>query len=89
MAFWTHLIRFRAIGGDQIQLGQLVDTSRDVGQDSRNGIPMFAYKIIGSIFSGYVTKEILQVQEVCVLQKTSNNKYGKIIKAYSRNTNQL
>lgn len=67
MAHWTHLIRFFAVEDGQIHLGQLVDTSRDIGEDSFNGVPIKAFRIEGSIHSGRVTEEVLQVKRVCLI----------------------
>lgn len=66
MAHWTHLIRFQPVRNQMICLGQLVDTSRDIGQDSLNGTPIFAYKIEGSLHDGRVTNEKLEVGKVRV-----------------------
>ncbi|KAH0592481.1 hypothetical protein MHUMG1_09752 [Metarhizium humberi] len=57
MPHWTHLIRFVAVEDDQIHLGQLVDTSRDVGLDSVNGVEIKAYLITGDIFNGLNYKD--------------------------------
>lgn len=64
MVPWTHLIRFVAIEDHQIHLGQLVDTSRDVGQDSVNGKDIAAYLIDGNVFDGRVTDQIYHVKQV-------------------------
>ncbi len=64
MTSWTHLICFLPVAEDNICLGQLVDTTRDIGQDFLNGIPIFAFRIEGSIFDGRVTAERLQVKQV-------------------------
>ncbi|PYH95485.1 2-keto-4-pentenoate hydratase [Aspergillus ellipticus CBS 707.79] len=61
---WTHLIRFVAIEDSQVHLGQLVDPTRDVGQDSVDGIEIAAYLIEGTIFDGRVTKHILHVKQL-------------------------
>ncbi|GLA13293.1 hypothetical protein AnigIFM62618_010279 [Aspergillus niger] len=49
---WTHLIRFIAVEDSQTHLGQLVDPTRDVGEDSVNGVDIAAYLINGDIFNG-------------------------------------
>jgi hypothetical protein len=64
MPQWTHLIRFVAVEDDQIHLGQLVDTSRDVGLDSVNGVEIKAYLITGDVFSGKVTHHVYTVKKV-------------------------
>lgn len=64
MPEWTHLIRFVALEDDQVHLGQLVDTSRDIGLDSVNGVEIKAYLITGDIFNGKVTKHIYTVKKV-------------------------
>ncbi|KAL5589269.1 hypothetical protein FOVSG1_011136 [Fusarium oxysporum f. sp. vasinfectum] len=61
---WTHLIRFIAVDDDIVRLGQLVDVTRDVGLDSLENNPIFAYIIEGSIFNGKITDKILQVQQL-------------------------
>lgn len=65
MSPWTHLIRFVAVEDSQTHLGQLVDTTRDIGQDSLDNTPIHASVIEGSAFDGQVTKKILQVKQVC------------------------
>ncbi|PVH96297.1 5-carboxymethyl-2-hydroxymuconate isomerase [Periconia macrospinosa] len=61
---WTHLIRFVAIEDGQVHLGQLVDTSRDVGLESVNGVEIKAYLIVGDIFTGTVTDHIYTVSKL-------------------------
>ncbi|KAI9757730.1 MAG: hypothetical protein M4579_003355 [Chaenotheca gracillima] len=64
MPSWTHLIRFVAVEDSLTHLGQLVNTSRDVGKDSVDGVEIKAYLINGSIFNGEVTKHVLTVKQV-------------------------
>ncbi|KAL3447766.1 hypothetical protein BJX65DRAFT_307819 [Aspergillus insuetus] len=64
MSSWTHLIRFIAEEDSKVHLGQLVDTTRDVGQDSVNGTAIAAYLIDGTIFDGRVTEHIMHVKEL-------------------------
>ena len=64
MPSWTHLIRFVAAEDGQPHLGQLVDTSRDVGMDTLDGRKTKAFLIVGSIFDGKVTETILTVKYV-------------------------
>ena len=64
MTTWTHLIRFIAHEDHQIHIGQLVDTTRDVGLDTFEGKEVKAYKIMGTIFNGQVTKNELTVKQV-------------------------
>ena len=69
MPFWTHLIRFLAVedSGSTVYLGQLVDTTRDVGLDTLQGKPAKAYRISGdSIFDGHAkpTSEVLTVKQL-------------------------
>lgn len=66
MPDWTHLIRFLAKEDEQVHLGQLVDTSTDVGLDSVNGTEIKAYLINGDIFSGKVTKHVYTVKKVMI-----------------------
>ncbi|KAF2971868.1 hypothetical protein GQX73_g1657 [Xylaria multiplex] len=54
MGNWTHLIRFIAKEDHQVHLGQLVDTTRDVGKDSVDGVEIKAYLIRGTIFDGKI-----------------------------------
>ncbi|KAL6884458.1 hypothetical protein GGI43DRAFT_426772 [Trichoderma evansii] len=64
MSKWTHLIRFRAVEDGQFHLGQLIDTSRDVGIDCLNGVEVKAFLINGDIFNGTVTNNILTVDHL-------------------------
>jgi 2-keto-4-pentenoate hydratase/2-oxohepta-3-ene-1,7-dioic acid hydratase in catechol pathway len=64
MPAWTHLIRFIAVEDCRTHIGQLVDTSRDVGLDSVNGTKIEAYLINGTIFDGEVTDQILTVKQI-------------------------
>lgn len=64
MPNWTHLIRFVAVEDNQIHIGQLVDTSRDAGLDSINGLEIKAYLITGDIFNGKITQHIYTVKKV-------------------------
>lgn len=64
MPLWTHLIRFVAVEDGHIHLGQLVDTTRDVGEDSVKGVKIQAFVIEGTIFDGRVTQEVLTVEKV-------------------------
>ena len=66
MPDWSHLARFIAVEDDKIYLGQLVDSTRDVGKDSVGGISIQAYRIEGSMFDGKVTKEKLTVKTVLI-----------------------
>ncbi|GFF74693.1 fumarylacetoacetate hydrolase domain-containing protein 2 homolog [Aspergillus lentulus] len=61
---WTHLVRFVATEDNHIRLGQLVDTNRDVGKDSVNGVEILVYPIEGSIFDGRVTDKIMHVKQI-------------------------
>lgn len=60
----THIIRFIANEDNRIHIGQLVDTSRDVGLDSVDGKEIKAYLINGTIFSGEVTKQVYTVKQL-------------------------
>lgn len=64
MPFWTHLVRFIAVEDSQVHLGQLVDTTRDVGRDSADGVEIAVKVIEGTIFDGRVTDEVLHVKQV-------------------------
>lgn len=60
----THIIRFVAKEDGRVHLGQLVDTSRDVGLDSVDGVEISAYLINGSIFSPEISRHIYTVQRL-------------------------
>ncbi|CAI7607513.1 unnamed protein product [Penicillium pancosmium] len=64
MPSWTHLIRFIAVEDSLVHLGQLVDTSRDIGNDSTNGVQIAAYVVQGTIYDGRVTGEIMHVKQL-------------------------
>lgn len=64
MPSWAHLIRFVAEEDNQSHIGQLVDTTRDVGADSFDGREILAYLINGSILDGQVTKTVFTVKYV-------------------------
>jgi hypothetical protein len=64
MPSWTHLIRFVAVEDGQSHIGQLIDTSRDVGIDSFEGREIKAFLINGTILDGEVTKTVLTVKYV-------------------------
>ncbi|KAF1931941.1 uncharacterized protein M421DRAFT_417672 [Didymella exigua CBS 183.55] len=64
MPDWTHLIRFVTVEDEQVHLGQLVDTTRDVGLDSVNGVEIKAYLVNGDIFSGKVTQHVYTVRKL-------------------------
>ena len=66
MPSWTHLLRFIAVEDGETHVGQLVDTSRDVGLDSVEGKSIKAYRINGTIYNGHVTGQQLTVQKVVV-----------------------
>ncbi|KAK0268359.1 hypothetical protein LTS00_017592 [Friedmanniomyces endolithicus] len=60
----THILRFVAVEDGRVHLGQLVDTTRDVGLDTLQGTPVKAYRIDGSIFDGEVTNDVLTAQHL-------------------------
>lgn len=60
----THIVRFVAVEDGRVHLGQLTDTSRDVGLDSVAGTLITAYEINGSIFNGEVTQNVLTVKHL-------------------------
>ncbi|KAL4891190.1 2-keto-4-pentenoate hydratase [Aspergillus ambiguus] len=64
MTSWTHLVRFIAVEDSQVYLGQPVDTTRDVGQDSINGTEIAVHVINGTIFDGKVTNKIMHVKKL-------------------------
>ena len=57
-------MRFVAVEDNQVHLGQLVDTSRDVGKDSANGVEIPVKIINGSIYNGRDTDVIMHVKSV-------------------------
>ena len=61
---WTHLIRFIADEDGQIHLGQLVDTTRDVGLDNLEGRVIKAYHIDGTVFDGIISDKIFSIKQV-------------------------
>lgn len=69
MPDWTHLVRFIAVEDNQIHLGQLVDTSRDIGLDSVNGVEIKAYLIVGDLYSGKITSHVYTVKQVSLSSK--------------------
>ncbi|CAH0051113.1 unnamed protein product [Clonostachys solani] len=64
MPDWTHLVRFIAVEDNQVHLGQLVDTSRDIGLDSVNGVEIKAYLIVGDLFNGKITPHVYTVKQL-------------------------
>ncbi|CAI7613966.1 unnamed protein product [Penicillium viridicatum] len=64
MPSWTHLVRFIAVEDSQVHLGQLVNTTGDVGRDSVDGVEIAVKAIEGTIFDGRVTDEILHVKQL-------------------------
>lgn len=64
MPAWTHLVRFIAVEDEQIHLGQLVDTTRDVGLDSVEGREIKAYLINGDAYTGLVTKIVYTIRKL-------------------------
>lgn len=64
MPSWTHLVRFEAEEDGRVHLGQLADTSRDVGLDSLDGKPIKAYRLNGDMYTGSVSKQLLTVRKV-------------------------
>ncbi|KAJ5627616.1 FumarylacetoacetaseC-terminal-like protein [Penicillium lividum] len=64
MSSWTHLVRFVAVEDSQIHLGQLVDTTRDVGRDTVDGVEIPVKVIDGTIFDGRVTEEVMHVKQL-------------------------
>nr|XP_001390827.2 fumarylacetoacetate hydrolase [Aspergillus niger CBS 513.88] len=75
MTFWTHLIRFVAVEDNHVHLGQLVNSERDVGKDSVNGIDIPVYLIEGTIFDGRVTDQIMHVKQILAPVSTEQCNY--------------
>ncbi|KAJ5976214.1 2-keto-4-pentenoate hydratase [Penicillium waksmanii] len=78
MPSWTHLIRFIAVEDSLVHLGQLVDTSRDIGKDSTNGVQIAAYVIQGTIYDGRVTGEIMHVKQASLLSPVAREECNYI-----------
>lgn len=53
-----------AVEDDQTHLGQAVDTTRDIGLDTFNGVPVKAYRLEGSVFNATITKDVLTVKKL-------------------------
>ena len=64
MPDWTHLVHFIAREDGLPHLGQLVDTTRDVGLDLQSGVEVTVFLINGDIFNGFVTDKTLSVLHV-------------------------
>ena len=60
----THIIRFVANEDHRVHIGQLVDTSRDIGLDSVEGKEIKAYLINGTIFDGEITDKVYTVKQL-------------------------
>ncbi|KAK5272000.1 hypothetical protein LTR40_013919, partial [Exophiala xenobiotica] len=71
----THIIRFIANEDSRIHLGQLVDTSRDVGLDTFDGKKVEAYLINGSIFAPEVTSVVYSVKQLLSPVSTEDCNY--------------
>ncbi|KAJ2996956.1 hypothetical protein NUW58_g808 [Xylaria curta] len=74
MGNWTHLIRFIAKEDQQVHLGQVVDTSRDVGKDSVDGVEIKAYLVRGSIFDGKIIPGVVYTVERAIDMRTNENR---------------
>ncbi|KAJ3538380.1 hypothetical protein NM208_g5928 [Fusarium decemcellulare] len=72
---WTHLVRFVAEEDNQVHIGQLIDTTRDAGKDSREGLKIKVYVVNGTIFNGKVTKDILHVKQLLSPVATNDCSY--------------
>ncbi|KAL6245942.1 hypothetical protein RBB50_007095 [Rhinocladiella similis] len=75
MAKATHIIRFIANEDNRVHLGQLVDTSRDVGLDTFEGKKVEAYLINGSIFTPEVTSIVYTVKQLLSPVSTEDCNY--------------
>jgi hypothetical protein len=64
MPSWTHLVQSLTIEDSQVHLGQLVDTTRDAGRDSADGLEIAVYVIDGTVFDGRVTDQVLHVKSL-------------------------
>jgi hypothetical protein len=79
MPSWTHLIRFIAVEDHQSHIGQLIDTSRDVGLDSFENREIKAYIINGTIFDGEVTETVMTVKYVSYSRHTGGIQVNELI----------
>ncbi|KAL5591180.1 hypothetical protein FOVSG1_010069 [Fusarium oxysporum f. sp. vasinfectum] len=61
---WTHLIRFIAVEDGLVHLGQVSDTSMDVGLATFEKKEVKAHLITGSVFDGRVTDKTLTVAQL-------------------------
>ncbi|KAK4946038.1 hypothetical protein LTR10_014840 [Elasticomyces elasticus] len=71
----THIIRFIANEDHRIHLGQLVDTSSDVGLATFEGKKVEAYLINGSIFAPEVTDVVYTVKQLLSPVSTEDCNY--------------
>ncbi|KIV82604.1 hypothetical protein PV11_04702 [Exophiala sideris] len=71
----THIIRFVANEDHRIHLGQLVDTSSDVGLATFEGKKVEAYLINGSIFAPEVTDVVYTVKQLLSPVSTEDCNY--------------
>jgi hypothetical protein len=60
---------------NQTHIGQLVDTSRDVGLDLYESREIKAYLINGTIFDGEITKTLLTVKYVSYFEHPGKSYY--------------
>jgi hypothetical protein len=61
---WTHLIRFIAVEDGLVHLGQVCDTSVDIGLATKEHKDVKAKLVSGSVFDGKVTDRIMTVAQV-------------------------
>ena len=75
----THLVRFVAYEDNQIHYGQLIDTLRDIGLDSLQGLEIKAYRVDGGLLENSVTGDILTVSQLLSPLETSDCSYIRCI----------
>ncbi|KAH8770729.1 hypothetical protein F5883DRAFT_416185 [Diaporthe sp. PMI_573] len=61
---WTHLIRFIAVEDGLVHLGQVCDTSVDIGLATKEHKDVKAKLVSGSVFDGKVTDRIMTVAQL-------------------------
>lgn len=70
MAPWTHLIRFEAVEDGRVHLGQLADSSLDIGLAMLEGKAVQAYRVYGDIYHATVTNQLFTVHKVRLAPST-------------------
>lgn len=62
---WTHLVRFVAEEDNEIHLGQIDDSQYpDVGLATLEGQKVKSNVVVGDVFDGRVTEDVLHIKHV-------------------------